>query len=131
LLLREPLGIGTLLNVLIIGVTVDVVLALFDDPSAMWIRVLCLIAGPIVVGIAGGLYLGVDMGAGPRDGTMTALGRRGVRISVARFGVEAVAFVVGILLGGTVGAGTIWFLLAIGPATEFWLNRLKVSASPR
>ena len=130
IVLREPLGVGTLLNVVVIGLVVNVMLDIFDEPSTMWIRVVCLVAGPLVVGIAGGLYLGVEMGAGPRDGTMTALGRRGVRISLARFAIEAVAFVAGVLLGGTVGFGTVWFLVAIGPSTEWSMKRLTLTASP-
>ncbi|MCP3936491.1 MAG: hypothetical protein GY708_14080 [Actinomycetia bacterium] len=123
IVLREPLGVGTLLNVLIIGAVVDLVMWAVDDPTSMPVRIGFLIAGPLMVGLAGGLYLGVDMGAGPRDGTMTALGRRGVRIAWARFAIEASAFLGGLALGGTAGFGTVWFLVAIGPATEWSVNR--------
>ena len=84
------------------------------------------LAWVLVVGLAGGLYLGADMGAGPRDGTMTALGRRGLRIAYARFAVEAAAFFGGLALGGTAGAGTVWFLVAIGHATEWSVNRFVI-----
>ncbi|MCB0991100.1 MAG: hypothetical protein R2770_08470 [Acidimicrobiales bacterium] len=124
--LREPLGLGTLLNVLVIGPVVDLTMWLLGDPTSMALRVGYLVAGPLVVGLAGGLYLGADMGAGPRDGTMTALGRRGLRIAYARFAVEAAAFFGGLALGGTAGAGTVWFLVAIGHATEWSVNRFVI-----
>lgn len=124
--LREPLGVGTLLNVLVIGPVVDLAMLILGEPTSTTVRIACLVAGPLVVGIAGGLYLGADMGAGPRDGTMTALGRRGVRIAYARFGIEAAAFFGGLALGGTAGAGTVWFLVAIGHATEWSVNRFAI-----
>ncbi|MFT5203738.1 MAG: putative membrane protein YczE [Candidatus Aldehydirespiratoraceae bacterium] len=125
-LLREPIGIGTVANVLVIGVAVDVTLWMFDDPTSTFGRAAATLAGPAVIAVGSGLYLGVHLGSGPRDGMMTALGRRGVTIWKARLAVEAVALGGGLLLGGSVGWGTIWFLVSIGPLVQLSLARLSL-----
>ena len=79
-----------------------------------------------VVAIGSGFYLGVGLGPGPRDGMMTAISRRGAPIWVARFGIEAVVLTVGFMLGGVVGWGTLWFLIAIGPSVQLSLRWLAV-----
>ncbi len=126
--LREPIGLGTVANVFVIGLAIDGTLWLFDEPSNAVLRVALTITGPLLVGVATGLYLGVHLGPGPRDGIMTALARRGVPLWIARFGLEAVVFVIGVILGGRVGWGTIWFLVAIGPAVQWSLARLSLPA---
>ena len=128
--LREPIGIGTIGNVFVIGLSLDAALYLFDEPSNTVARVALTLTGPLVVAVATGLYLGVHLGPGPRDGIMTALGKRGVALWRARFGIEAVAFVAGIIMGGTVGWGTIWFLVAIGPAVQWSLRVLSLPVAP-
>jgi len=90
------------------------------------VRVALTLTGPIVVAIGSGFYLGAGLGPGPRDGLMTALGRRGITIWKARFGIEAAALIGGMLLGGTVGWGTVWFLVVIGPTVHFFLDRLAL-----
>lgn len=126
LALREPIGVGTLGNVILIGLSVDATLFLLDDPADPWFRAALTLASPLIVAIGSGLYLGVRLGSGPRDGMMTALGRRGVTLWKARFGIEATALGAGVVLGGTVGWGTIWFLVAIGPAVQFALRHLSI-----
>lgn len=126
LFLREPIGVGTAANVIVIGVAVDTTLWLFDDPTSTIGRVGVTLAGPVVIAVGSGLYLGVHLGPGPRDGLMTALGRRGVTIWKARFGIEAVALGAGVVLGGTVGWGTVWFLVSIGPLVQIALARLAL-----
>lgn len=126
LVLREPIGIGTAANVVVIGLAVDTTLWLFDDPESTLGRVALTFVGPAVIAVGSGLYLGVHLGPGPRDGLMTALGRRGVTIWKARFGVEATALVAGVVLGGTVGWGTVWFLVSIGPFVQVALARLAL-----
>lgn len=128
--LREPIGLGTVGNVALIGLSVDATLWLLDDPSDPWFRAGLTLASPLVVAVGSGLYLGVRLGSGPRDGLMTALDRRGVTLWKARFGIEATALVVGVLLGGTIGWGTIWFLVAIGPAVQVALRHLSVPLAP-
>jgi len=130
LVLHEPIGVGTLANVVVIGLVLDVTLWLIDAPVNTAARVLLTLTGPIVVAIGSGYYIGVRLGPGPRDGLMTALGRRGVTLWKARFGIEAVALSSGVLLGGTAGWGTVWFLVAIGPAVQFFLRYLSVPLEP-
>jgi uncharacterized membrane protein YczE len=124
--LREPIGVGTVANVVIIGVAVDTTLWMAGDPSVAVMRVGLTLVGPAVIAVGSGLYLGVRLGPGPRDGLMTAIGRRGVALWRARFGVEAAALGAGLLLGGTIGWGTLWFLVAIGPLVQVALARLSL-----
>mgnify|MGYP006180603991 CR=1 FL=1 len=131
ILLGEPIGVGTVGNVLLIGLSVDFTLWLIDEPSSRVVRAILTLGGPVVIAIGSGLYLGVRLGPGPRDGLMTALGRRGVTIWKARFVVEAVALVAGVALGGTVGWGTIWFLVSIGPMVQFTLAHLSIPVDAR
>ncbi|MGI9623924.1 MAG: YczE/YyaS/YitT family protein [Acidimicrobiales bacterium] len=127
--LREPIGVGTLANVIVIGLSLDITLWLLDQPSANGARVSMTLAGPLVVAIGSGLYLGTRLGPGPRDGLMTALDRRGVTTWQARLGVESIALIMGLVLGGTVGWGTAWFLIAIGPAVQLSLRWLAPADS--
>ncbi len=127
---REPIGLGTVANVFVIGLALDALLYVFDDPSNTAIRVVLTLTGPLVVAVATGLYLGVHLGPGPRDGIMTALAKRGITLWKARFGIEAAAFIAGIIMGGTVGWGTVWFLVAIGPAVQWSIGALSLPQSP-
>ena len=119
LVLREPIGVGTVANVMVIGVATDVTLALVDEPGSTVLRLGLAFVSPLLVALGSGLYLGVRLGPGPRDGLMTGLQKRGVAIWRARFVIEAVPFTIGLLLGGTAGLGTVWWLLVIGPAVQF------------
>ena len=125
--MKEPLGIGTLANVAFIGLILDATLAVGGEPTNMVIRSICTVIGPILVGLGSGFYIGARFGPGPRDGLMTALDRRGVTLWKARTSIEGLALVAGLILGGTVGWGTIWFVLAIGPSVQFFLPRLDVN----
>lgn len=115
---KEPIGVGTLVNVAVVGVATDVTLALIERPDAAWGRAAMTLAAPLLVALGSGLYLGVRLGPGPRDGVMTALDRLGVSIWKARLGIEVVPFVIGVVLGGTVGWGTLYWLAVIGPAVQ-------------
>lgn len=115
---REPVGFGTLANALVVGVSTDVTLAIFDQPDSTAGQVALTLASPWLVALGSGLYLGVMLGPGPRDGVMTAMHRRGVPIWLARFVIEAVPFTIGAILGGTVGWGTVYWLVVIGPAVN-------------
>lgn len=119
-------GLGTVLNVIIIGPTTDLTLWLVAEPGSAVARVGFTILAPLVVGLGSALYLGVHVGPGPRDGVMTGLAARGWSIRTARFSIEAFAFFGGVLLGGTIGWGTAWWLIAIGPAVQIslsWFDR--------
>ena len=127
--LREPLGIGTLANVLVIGLVVDATIDIGGSPTNSLVRVLCTLLGPIVVALGSGFYIGARLGPGPRDGLMTALDRRGIAIWKARTLVEGAALACGLVMGGTIGWGTVWFLVSIGPAVQFFLHRLDTQTN--
>jgi len=128
--MRVRIGLGTVLNVVIIGPSTDLTLWLLDEPGPAVARVALTVLAPLVVGLGSALYLGANLGPGPRDGMMTGLAVRGLSIRTARFAIEAFAFVGGVLLGGTIGWGTAWWLIAIGPAVQLmlpWFQRAAMS----
>lgn len=130
--LRERPGVGTVLNAVLIGLTVDVVQPLLDVPDRFVVRLAAVVAGVLAFGVGSGLYIGAGLGPGPRDGLMTGLARRGLSIRVARTGLEVVVVIAGVALGGTVGIGTVAFALGIGPVVQWCLPRLTTpSASAR
>ena len=125
--LKEKLGIGTILNVFIIGIVIDLTLWLAPESvEGLGVRWLLLIGGILLVGIGSGFYIGAGLGPGPRDGLMTGIARRGVNIGLARFGIEITVLVAGWLLGGTVGIGTVLFAFGMGPLIAILLPRLSV-----
>jgi len=129
---RERPGIGTVLNILLIGITIDVVLAFVDTPGSLPARLAYMTAGVALWGPGSGLYIGAGLGPGPRDGLMTGLARRGVgSIRAVRTGLEITVLIAGWLLGGTVGLGTLAFALTIGPNVQFFLGRLALDPSLR
>lgn len=124
--LRERPGIGTVLNVFVIGLVTDLTLVSVDTPDAMWLRVVYMVFGAALWGPGSGLYIGVGLGPGPRDGLMTGLARRGLRVGRVRAGIELGALVIGWFLGGSVGVGTVFFALIVGPEVGWWLPRLTM-----
>ncbi|OFE16057.1 hypothetical protein BA895_20830 [Humibacillus sp. DSM 29435] len=131
--LRQWPGFGTIANVVVIGVAADVGLGLLTTPDTIWARGLLLAFGIVLNGLAGGLYIGSQLGPGPRDGLMTGFARRtGLSIRVVRTTIEVVVLVVGWVLGGPVGVGTVLYAVSIGPLVQFFLPRLTVPLeSPR
>ena len=123
---RERYGIGTILNAFIIGVVIDLTALVVPAPDAMWLRVTLLAGGVLLIGFSSGMYIGANLGPGPRDGLMTAVARRGISIRVTRWGLEILVLVTGILLGGTFGVGTVAFAVLIGPIVQFFLPRWSV-----
>ena len=115
---REPVGFGTLMNGLVVGLATDATLSLFDQPASISGQVAMTLASPLLVALGSGLYLGVMLGPGPRDGVMSAMYRRGIPIWQARLIIEAVPFIIGAILGGRVGWGTVYWLVVIGPAVN-------------
>lgn len=124
--LRERYGIGTVLNAIIIGVVIDLAALVIPQPESTWLDAIMVAAGILLIGLASGMYIGANLGPGPRDGLMTAIARRGPSIRVTRWGLEIVVLVTGILLGGTFGVGTIAFALMIGPIVQFFLPRWSI-----
>jgi len=128
--LRERPGLGTLLNIVTIGLVLDVVLSLTSTPQALWSRWLLMLIGPPMFSVGVALYIGAGVGSGPRDGVMTGLARRGVPVAIARTGLELTALGVGWLLGGTVGIGTVYFALTVGPIMQLVMPRLRAPWFP-
>nr|WP_157581644.1 hypothetical protein [Phycicoccus sp. Root563] len=125
--LRQVPGLGTIANVVVIGLVTDATLALLDRPSAMVLRVLLLGGGIVLNGLAGALYIGSQFGPGPRDGLMTGLVRRtGRSIRLVRTTIEVTVLVVGFALGGVVGIGTILYAVLIGPTVQLFLPLFTV-----
>jgi len=122
--LREKIGLGTVLNVLLIGPIVDLFIASVDEPASLAARWAFMIGGTIIISIGSGLYIGAGLGPGPRDGLMTGLARRGYALWKVRTVIEVVVVSIGFAMGGTVGAGTIWVAISIGPLVQFFLRRL-------
>ena len=127
--LKEPLGLGTVLNVAIIGPIADIALWAIPDLENMFVRVAMLAVSPVLLGLGSGLYLGAAVGPGPRDGIMTALNRRGVETWRARTAIELTALAVGFLLGGVAGLGTIWMAIAVGPCVQFFLPWFTIDSN--
>lgn len=124
--LRERYGIGTVLNAIIIGVVIDVAALVVPQPDNLWLDAAMLVGGILLIGLASGMYIGANLGPGPRDGLMTAIARRGPSIRATRWGLEIVVLIVGIVLGGTFGIGTIAFAFLIGPIVQFFLPRWSI-----
>lgn len=124
--LREKYGIGTVLNAIIIGVVIDIGALVIPQPESVWWDVVLMLGGILLIGLASGMYIGANLGPGPRDGLMTAIARRGPSIRLTRWGLEIVVLITGILLGGTFGVGTIAFAAFIGPIVQFFLPRWSI-----
>jgi len=117
--LRQRPGIGTIANVVVISVMVDVVRAFLPDQHELGWQIALLVGGVALNGVATATYVGARLGPGPRDGLMTGLaGRTGWSVRLVRTGIEVTVVAAGFLLGGTVGVGTVLYALAIGPLTQ-------------
>jgi uncharacterized membrane protein YczE len=128
--LRQRPGIGTITNVVWIGLSLDVLLSLTATPGSLALRWLLLLTGPVLFGIGVAIYIGAGVGTGPRDGIMTGLELRGVPIYAARTALELTALGVGWSLGGTVGFGTVYFALTTGPVMHLAMPRLRAPWFP-
>jgi uncharacterized membrane protein YczE len=128
--LRERPGLGTVLNVLLIGIVLDLTLLVLDTPERLVLRAAMMLTGPLIFGIGTALYIGAGLGPGPRDGVMTGFARRGLPIAVVRTAIELTALGGGWLLGGTAGFGTIVFAFGVGPVVHWTLPRLTVAELP-
>ena len=130
--LRERPGLGTVSNVLVIGVVVDAALAVLPAPGALWVRIGFALAGVLLNALATALYIGAQLGAGPRDGLMTGLVRRtGGSVRVIRTSIEVVVVLAGWALGGTFGVVTVIYALAVGPLVHVLLPPLTVRLPQR
>ena len=119
---KQKPGLGTILNVIIISVAIDVFLPYLPQPESYTLQVVEAGLGILLVGFGSGLYLIANLGPGPRDGLMTGL-QRVTDVSVARVRavIEVAVVLFGWLLGGTIGLGTLMFAFGIGPAVSMGL----------
>lgn len=125
--LRQAPGLGTVANVVVIGLATDATLWLLPTPGDLGPRTALLVGGVVLNGLAGALYIGAQLGPGPRDGLMTGIVRRtGWSVRVVRTVLELTVLVTGFVLGGTVGLGTVLYALAIGPLLQAFLPLVVV-----
>lgn len=130
--LRQRPGLGTVANVVVIGLASDATLALLERPDGLAARSGLMVAGIVLNGLAGALYIGAQLGPGPRDGLMTGIVRRtGWSVRVVRTSIELSVLALGFALGGVVGVGTVLYALAIGPLLQLFLPHVIVPLEPR
>jgi len=131
--LRQRVGLGTLLNALLVGPSADLALVLIPEPPSVWIGAPMFLAGLVLLAFATGLYIAADFGPGPRDGLMTGLVRRtGWPVWLVRTLIEGSVLLIGFLLGGPVGVGTLLFAFGVGPLVGWflpWTTRLRQARS--
>lgn len=121
--LRERPGLGTISNAVVIALALQVMVHVLPEPSNVVVRMGMVVLGIAFIGLGSGLYLTTNLGPGPRDGWMTGIHvRTGWPISAVRLGIEAFVLVIGWLIGGTVGIGTVMFALLIGPSVGYGLR---------
>jgi uncharacterized membrane protein YczE len=129
--LRQPPGLGTILNAVLIGLVVDPVLAWLDEPAGLLPRLALVLAGLLLNALATALYIGAQLGPGPRDGLMTGLARRtGRSLRLVRTAIEVAVVAAGWLLGGVLGLATIAYAVVIGPLTQAFLPFVIVPLDP-
>jgi uncharacterized membrane protein YczE len=124
--LRQRLGIGTIVNTVLVGTLTKVFLTWLGTPHLMVVRVPMLLGAIVAFGVGGGLYIGAALGPGPRDGLMTAITARGHRLWVVRTVMELSVLVAGWLLGGNVGFGTALIAFSLGPVTHYAIRRFHL-----
>jgi uncharacterized membrane protein YczE len=130
--LRETPGLGTIANALAVGMSADGTLWLLDRPGSILLRVGLLVAGVVLNGLATAMYIGAQLGRGPRDGLMTGLSRRtGLSLRLVRTGLEVTVVLVGLALGGVAGLGTVLYAVAIGPLAQLMLPAWTVELPER
>jgi uncharacterized membrane protein YczE len=121
--LRNRPGIGTIANVIVIAVTVDLGLLLMEPPTSMPVRIAMMVGAVVLNAFSTVLYVGAGLGPGPRDGLMTGLVvRTGRSVRLVRTSIEATVLAIGWLLGGTVGVGTVLYAFGIGPLVQFFVR---------
>ncbi|GAA2115566.1 membrane protein [Nocardioides bigeumensis] len=130
--LREKPGIGTVSNALVIGFSADLFLSVLSTPDSLVARAALVVGGVVLCGLATAVYIGAQLGRGPRDGLMTGLSRRtGLSLRLVRTGLEITVVVIGLLLGGALGFGTVLYALGIGPLTQAMLPYVIAPVSVR
>jgi uncharacterized membrane protein YczE len=128
--LRQRPGLGTLSNVVVVGLALELCLVAFEPAHDLAARWTLLLTGVLLNGVATGLYIGARFGPGPRDGLMTGLAARGMSLRAVRTGIELTVLAAGIALGGTVGVGTLLYAVAIGPLAHVFVPAFTIAPTP-
>jgi uncharacterized membrane protein YczE len=129
--LRQRPGFGTLSNVVVVGLVVNAALGLIPSPGQLAPRVVMLAGAVLINGVATACYIGAGLGPGARDGLMTGIAARGHSIRLVRTVIEISVLALGVILGGSVGVGTLVYAMAIGPLVHFFLPRLALPVRSR
>ena len=130
--LRQRPGLGTISNVIVIGLAADAAMAVVQTPDALWLKAVLLVAAVVLNALATGMYIGAGFGAGPRDGLMTGIhARTGWSVRVIRTCIEVSVLIIGFFLGGSLGIGTLVYALAIGPLIQICLPWFRVRPASR
>lgn len=125
--LRERLGIGTIANAIWVGVSIDLGMLILPEASSLPVAIALMLLGVVVNGISGAVYIGAQLGAGARDGLMTALSRVLSRpVGPVRIVLEVIVLVTGWLLGGPLGLGTVVYAIALGPVIQLVLPHVLI-----
>lgn len=119
--LKQKPGIGTVIDIFLVGIVADLIILNFELSDSIFLSLTLIAFGIILIGAGTAIYVGADLGAGPRDGVMVGLETIGLKIGTARNLIELFAFITGWLLGGLVGYVTILFVIGIGPVVQIVL----------
>ena len=121
--LDQKMGMGTIINFVIIAIMIDVTIFYFDKPNEFFLQLLMVFIGILIVGFGTAMYLIANLGAGPRDGLMTGLQKKtNAPIALVRTSIEIVVVLLGWFLGGIVGMGTLFYALSVGSAVAVFLH---------
>ncbi len=130
--LREKPGLGTIANAIVIALALQVGVAFIPHPSNLALQLVVVVVGIALIGLGSGLYLTTNLGPGPRDGAMTGIHQKtNWPIWVVRLGIEITVVIIGWLLGGTVGIGTVMFAVLIGPFVGYGLGAVGALAGSK
>lgn len=129
--LRQRPGLGTLANVVVVGLIVNATLKLLPAPNHLAARLAFLVTGVVGNGAATGMYIGAGLGPGPRDGLMTGLAQHGLSIRLTRTLIELSVLAIGWALGGLVGIGTVAYAISIGPLAQYFIPKLTIGPPTR
>lgn len=124
--LHQRVGVGTILNAVVIGVVVDLASPHLPDTDRLLARIGMMSAGVLIIALGSGFYIGAGLGTGPRDGIMVGLSERGISVRLARTVIEVVVGLGGFALGVHPGAGTLIFMFGIGPLVQLFLPRMSL-----
>ena len=119
--LKQKPGLGTLIDIFLVGLVADTIILYFEFSENIFLSLILILLGIISIGTGTAIYVGADLGVGPRDGIMVGLETLGIKIGTARNLIELIAFLIGWLLGGLVGYVTILFVIGIGPVVQLVL----------